>query len=275
MIWVHSGGTRPETGEPSPASSLRLGEALALLEGTHAGRARMLVSGGEGRKSAEGHQAGQLVDWFTGEFPELRDRVSACNGDVMGAFRMLAQEARAWPELRDETVLFVNDDVHMDRYLAQFAAEDPVFARGIVPVEVPLSSGLLGITYPRGYISCYNALAWHKLAAKGSVRKAVKALLAGSILGRVAQPELGLSRREWRQYPPIYRMHALPKDLNVLEAAKHNADLWTQDAVKRVGLAQLMLFAVDRGLSQPQQGLKAKMAGLAESLLREDLRGRG
>lgn len=263
ILWVHSGGTNPVTGEPSPASRARLERAIGLA---YAERdvVLMVTSGEETRKSGPGAQGLKLATWVERTQPDMPVSVVANDGNMMETFKDLRDHRQP-----GQGLIFVNDDVHMDRYMAQFMLANHNQTR-IVPEEVPVMQTVYLNTYTPDYIACYNALAWMRLAGAGQQAAA----LAGTALGTYDPRTLKHPSREWPGLPSTYRVVGTETAEKLQAIIKANATIWMRDALRRVGAGQLALFAVDRKLDKPQHGLKARVAALAEGALREDLRGR-
>lgn len=163
VVWVHSGGTDPDSGLPSHASLLRLRWALSTLKyRVGGGRVFLLVSGEETRKSGPGSQGRKLADWCKGlaEFSDYR--VEYTELSMEETFKLLVRESG-----NIESVLFVNDDVHVSRYAYMFAMLDAAFYRKVMLVPVPVMGDLVyAASYSAPYMACYNALVWLRMALK-------------------------------------------------------------------------------------------------------------
>lgn len=161
MLWVHSGGTDPETGEPTIASRMRL-ERAAQWHDRYPG-STLVISGEETRKSGPGDQGGKLLAWMRDHHPDVF--ATALPGSRMEAYRNIAGNLPQLPA--GSMVVFINDDAHTSRYRWEFARENPEAARRMAYDDLRvMDDPAYGAAYGMSYIAGYNALAWMRAFVK-------------------------------------------------------------------------------------------------------------
>lgn len=160
--WLHSGGVDPATGEPSFASKLRLYALIATLRSDAGKGYRQLVflSGEPTRKSGGYDQATVMEQALQKDM--VWPGVHVMNTSMAEAYRDIGRLYGGIDVLK-----FINDDVHMSRYLWQFAKADIALAAKVEEVSVKVSANPdYHKQYPLDYVAAYNTSAWLRETVK-------------------------------------------------------------------------------------------------------------